>query len=276
MKIYTLTNDYLFKKVFSNKKFLKHLLFNFFDIKVDNIEYLNTYLIKSNRDGKVGIVDLLLNVDDEIVILELQNIDRHNFKERLLFYSSSVIANHCLKIGDNYNNLRGIKVYTIINYELFKYNIKNKVRLKVQNKIFTKKLEYKIFDLTKAYKSEKKTRYSELVNLFKINDLEKLEKIIKSQLNLEILEEIKNYNRNSEEYKKMEDIEMLMMNETEHYEDAYIDGFNIGNSQGIKQGISKGKNERNIEIAKKMIENNVEIAFISEITGLTKEQIVSL
>ncbi len=276
MKIYTLTNDYLFKKVFSNKKFLKHLLFNFFDIKVDNIEYLNTYLIKSNRDGKVGIVDLLLNVDDEIVILELQNIDRHNFKERLLFYSSSVIANHCLKIGDNYNNLRGIKVYTIINYELFKYNIKNKVRLKVQNKIFTKKLEYKIFDLTKAYKSEKKTRYSELVNLFKINDLEKLEKIIKSQLNLEILEEIRNYNRNSEEYKKMEDIEMLMMNETEHYEDAYIDGFNIGNSQGIKQGISKGKNERNIEIAKKMIENNVEIAFISEITGLTKEQIVSL
>ncbi len=53
------------------RKFLKHLLFNFFDIKVDNIEYLNTYLIKSNRDGKVGIVDLLLNVDGEIVILEL-------------------------------------------------------------------------------------------------------------------------------------------------------------------------------------------------------------
>ncbi len=148
--------------------------------------------------------------------------------------------------------------------------------MKVQNKIFTKKLEYKIFDLTKAYKSDKRVKYSELVNLFKINDLEKLEKTIKSQLNLEILEEIRNYNRNSEDYKNMEDIEMLMINETEHYEDAYIDGFNIGNSQGINQGINQGKTEEKLNIAKKMRENNVEIAFISKITGLTKEQIVSL
>ncbi len=93
--IYILDNDYLFKKIFRNELYLKKLLLDFFDVKARKIVYLNTELIKSNKNDKVGIVDLLLDVDGEIVILELQNINRHNFKERLLFYSSSIIANYC-------------------------------------------------------------------------------------------------------------------------------------------------------------------------------------
>ncbi len=90
-------NDYLFKKIFSNQEYLKQLLFDLFDIKANKIIYLNTELIKINKNSKVGIVDLLLSIDEEIVILELQNIDRHNYHDRLLFYSFIIIANHCLK-----------------------------------------------------------------------------------------------------------------------------------------------------------------------------------
>ncbi|MCI9435024.1 MAG: hypothetical protein HFI86_07145 [Bacilli bacterium] len=86
MKIYTLENDYLFKKIFRSELYLKQLLRNMFNVKANKIIYLNTKLVKTNKNCKVGIVDMLLNVDDEIVILELQNIDRHNFEERLLFY----------------------------------------------------------------------------------------------------------------------------------------------------------------------------------------------
>lgn len=141
-QIYTLDNDYLFKSVFKNPLYLKKLLFAFFNIECDTIEYLNTELIKSNKNDKVGIVDLLLNVDGEIVILELQNIDRHNFKERLLFYSSNIIANYCLGKNEDYNKLRSIKVYAIVNYCLFNNDIKNKIRLKTKKEIFTNKLEY--------------------------------------------------------------------------------------------------------------------------------------
>lgn len=73
MKIYTLENDYLFKKIFSNELYLKQLLLDLFNVKVKNINYLNTTLIKANKNVKAGIVDLLLEIDKEIVILELQN-----------------------------------------------------------------------------------------------------------------------------------------------------------------------------------------------------------
>ncbi len=267
-KFYTLENDYLFKKIFSNKLYLKQLLLDLFDVKAKNINHLNTTLVKVNKSDKAGIVDLLLEIDDEIVILELQNLDRHNFKDRLLFYSSNIIANHCLSKGEDYNKLRNIKVYAIINYKLFKNDVRNKVRLKIKNEVFTKKLEYNIFDLSKVDITNNSNKYYELVNLFNCKDIDVLKKIITSKIYKEILEEIKQYNLDSEEYKKMEDIEKLMMNETEHYESAYEDGLEVGK----KEGISQEKNK----MAKNLINKNFDIDFIVDVTGLTYEQVSSL
>ncbi len=274
MELYTLENDYLFKKMFSNQAYLKQLLLDLFDIKVKKLEYLNTTLIKENKNGKVGIVDLLLG--REIVILELQNIDRHNFEDRLLFYSSNIITNHCLKEGEDYEKLKSIKVYAIINYPLFNSEIKNSVRLKVRNKIFTKKLEYQIFDLTKVNKNNKENKYYELVNLFNTENINELDEIITSGIYKKILEEIKRYNLDSEEYAKMEDIERLMMNETEHYDTAYKVGKREGRSEGISLGRIEGINQNKREIAKNLINKNFDINFIMDVTGLSKEQLSSL
>ncbi|MCI9433655.1 MAG: Rpn family recombination-promoting nuclease/putative transposase [Bacilli bacterium] len=283
-QIYMLDNDYLFKSVFKNPIYLKKLLCDFFNIKCTTIEYLNTELIKYNKNDKVGLVDLLLNIDGEIVILELQNIDRHNFKERLLFYSSNIIANYCLRKNEDYNKLRSIKVYAIVNYPLFNNDIKNKVRLKTKREIFTSKLEYQIFDLTKVDKNNKRIKYYELVNLFKTKDLDKLTMIINNKLNIEILEIIKGYNLNGEERLKMNDIAQMMMNETEHYDTAYEAGIEVGTergislgiNQGINRGINQGKNQEKINIAKNLINKKVDIDFIMDVTGLTYDQIISL
>ncbi len=272
MKIYTLENDYLFKKIFSNELYLKQLLLDLFNVKVKNINYLNTTLIKANKNVKAGIVDLLLEIDKEIVILELQNLDRHNFHDRLLFYSSNIITNYCLKVGDSYNKLKSIKVYAIINYCLFNNNIKDIVRLKRANKIFTKKLEYQIFDLTRVDKNNQENKYYELVNLFNCDDIDALGQIITSKIYKDMLEKVKQYNLNSEEYKKMEDIERLMMNETEHYEDAYIDG----KKEGKKEGIRQGKTEEKFDIAKSMLIDGIDISFISKYTNLSIKKIESL
>ncbi len=47
-------------------------------------------------------------------------------------------------------------------------------------------------------------------------------------------------------------------------------------AEGISKGISEGKRERNIEIAKNMLSKNMDIKLISEITGLTENEINSL
>lgn len=272
MKIYTLENDYLFKMIFSNQKYLKQLLFDLFDVTANKINYLNTTLVKSNKNNKVVIVDILLDIDNNIVILELQNINRHNFNDRLLFYSSNIVTNYGLKEGEDYENLKNIKVYAIINYRLFNDKFKDIVRLKRGNKIFTKKLEYQIFDLTRIDKNNKANKYYELVNLFNVEDIDKLDMIIKSKIYKEMLEEIKKYNLDSKEYEKLEDIERLMMNETEHYDTAY----KVGKREGKVEGISLGKTEEKIEIAKNLINEKVDINIIINATGLAKNQIESL
>ncbi len=256
--------------------YLKKLLLDFFDVKCETVEYLNTELIRSNKNDKIGIVDLLLNIDNNIVILELQNIDRHNFKERLLFYSSSIIANHCLKVSEDYRNLRMIKLYAIINYNLLDNSVKNRVRLKSKNKIFTKKLEYQIFNLARVDINNKNNSYYEMANLFKTNNLNKLTRIIENNLNMEILNKIKYYNLDSKEYKKMDDIAKMMMEETEHYESAYEDGIEIGIERGLSEGISQGISQYKRQIAKNMLIENVDISLISKYTNMSIEEIESL
>ena len=216
---------------------------------------------------------MLLNIDGEITLLELQNINRHNFKERILFYSSSIMITHGLKSGEDYRNLKNIKVCAIINYKGFNNDIKDIIKLKRKNRIFTEKLEFQIFDLTKVDINDKTKECYELVNLFKNNNLDELTEIIKDKTNEEILEQIKYYNLDSEERVKMENIIDFFEPEEEHYENAYIDGFEIGNKQGISQGKNEGKAEEKLDIAKNMLTENIDINLVSKITGLAKNQI---
>lgn len=268
-KLYLLNNDYLFKNIFRNKKYLRHLFKTFFKVSVRKIEYLNTELIKDNLVQKVGIVDLLLKVDGKITILEFQNIDRHNFKKRLLFYSSSVIAKYGLNKCEDYEKLKPIKVYAIINYKNFNNEILDTIKLKNNHQIFTKNLEYKIFDLTKI---DNTSNTYELASLFKNRNLDELSCSLKNETNKEIFEKIKGYNLDEGRYKKMDDIAQMMMKEEEHYETA----IKVGERRGKRIGKHEGKIEGKLEIAQNMFKKGINVNDIIEITGLTKKQILSL
>ncbi len=269
-KFYTLLNDHLFKQIFTEERYLKILLLNLFDVKVNNLKLLNPELVISNKNEKVGIVDLLLEIDNDIVILELQNINEHNFKDRLLYYTSKIISNYGLKEGDNYQNLKSIKVYAIINYSLDNENIKSIVKLKyLNNKIFNNKLELKIFDLTKVNINNKKSKYYEIVNMFKTDDLKKLKQIISKEELKEILITMEKYNQEESEWRKMEDIYNMMMNEKVDfravYNDAKAEGIAIGKNEGIAigknegiaigkiEGISQGINQEKNNVVKNML-----------------------
>ena len=280
-KFYTLLNDHLFKKIFTEERYLKILLLNLFDVKANNLKLLNPELIISNKNEKVGIVDLLLEIDNDIVILELQNLNEHNFKDRLLYYTSKIISNYGLKEGDNYQNLKSIKVYAIINYSMNCEEICDLIKLKRRNnKIFNNKLELKIFDLTKVDINNKKSKYYEIVNMFKTDDLKKLKQIISKEELKEILITMEKYNQEESEWRKMEDIYNMMMNEKEDYSAAYEDGvttgFNKGISQGLRYGISQGEKQNSQKIIKNMLAEHLDINLISKCTNLSIEEINAL
>lgn len=57
---------------------------------------------------------------------------------------------------------------------------------------------------------------------------------------------------------------------------AKQEGKQEGLAEGMELGMKKGKNERSLEIARKMLSKGMEDATIMEITGLTREQLMQL
>ena len=59
-------------------------------------------------------------------------------------------------------------------------------------------------------------------------------------------------------------------------EQEYNYGLDDGIKKGIKQGVEKGSLDKSLEIAKSMLEKNMDIELISELTNLSKEKIEEL
>ena len=274
---YNLTNDYLFKLIFSNEEYLKYLLKVFFSYETINIKYLNRELLKYNFNEKAGIVDLLIDTYGEIIHLELQNLNRYNLEDRIEFYSSKLIGSYALEKGDDYKQLKPVRTFIIINYPYKLKTIKNIVKLKVlsTNYIFNNKKEYKLLNLYEIDK-KKLDSYSELYKLFKINDFSILDKEIKGKLPRQILEDMKKFNLNKEDRKNMEDIVELMRNEKEDYGAAYECGVMDGEVRGEKRGKKIGIASEKLNIAKSMIQKEFNLDSISEITGLSKKELAKL
>ena len=53
-------------------------------------------------------------------------------------------------------------------------------------------------------------------------------------------------------------------------------GIEIGKEQGIQQGIQLGQKRAIEELAKKMLNENIEIEIIMKVTNLSKEEIMKL
>ena len=264
---YNLSNDYLFKQVFFNKRYLKELLFVFFNIKANNITYLNTELLKKNKLYKAGISDLLLNVDGKFIILEYQNINRFNFENRLLFYSSKLVANYGLKKMEDYKYLKKFKILAIVNYPYLDNDSLSTINLKHKNNIFTKNMEYKIANIKTISKDNKHIGYN-LANMFTNKRLLDMEKYINKDIYKEIFEKIKYYNLDDKEWLKMDEIAKLLINEKENYSGAY----DAGKIEGINKGITKGTSQ----IVINMLDDNVDINVISKYSKLPKRKILEI
>lgn len=57
---------------------------------------------------------------------------------------------------------------------------------------------------------------------------------------------------------------------------GYKEGWQNGLKDGLEQGIEQGQKNKQIEIAKRLLDKKMEISTISEITGLTIQQIEKL
>jgi len=276
--------DWAVKRLLRNKAnfgilegFLSELLNE--DIKIKSI--LESESNKLNKYQKFNKVDLLVkNSKAELIIIEIQNNQEHDYLLRILFGTSILLVNN-IDEGMDYSQIKKIISVNIVYFDLGQGNdyiyhgttqfigLHTKDILKL-----TKEQEslYHTANISKIYPEY----YVIKVNQF--NDIAKdtLDEWIYFFKKDEIKDEFKA--KGIKEAKKQLDILKLSDTERKEYEN-YIEHQRYERSlivSNYKVGKIEGKKETEIEIARNLLKSGVAIEVIIKTTGLSKQEIENL
>ena len=274
-KFYTCKYDRAFKEVFGkeeNKDILKKLLEEILQVEIERIEYLNLERNVDNVKVKRKHLDLYLETNIGKIQVEVNTTNSKYVKPRNMSYLCDIYSHHTL-VGQEYDQDTLI-IQININYgqqdekyireyrlrdESGKEYIKNFIIYEINMEKYMK-LWY-----NKNEKELEKSKYIVMLNLEK-EELEKLSK--KDKVVIKYMKELERVNENPK---------------FREYMSAEEDNKKIENSlkrewmeEGLKEGIKEGSYKRNIEIAKTMLEKGMNNELISEVTGLSIEEIKKL
>ena len=243
-------------------------------IKLDN----NPITEKDIIDEKVGIMDIKAIIDNNTVCnIEMQVVKQEDIIKRILFYWSKMYSQE-IKQGEAYEKSKKAVSILIADFEIReleeikKYITKWNLREEdYPKKILTDLMDIYIIELPKVEKYGNQEKYKNLnlwvkflknPEVFKMSEEERkdknlketIEAIEKSKVNLEKISE--------DEHEK----------ELARLREKYIRDQN----SILSTGYNEGKRDSKTEIAKKMLNKNMSIKEIIELTELTKEEIEKL
>ena len=293
--------DFGFKKLFGEEA-NKDLLIDFLNQllpdqhKIVNLAFKNPEQQGDIKNDRKAIFDIHCQNDKgERFIVEMQKAKIKFFKDRAIFYTTFPIREQAEK-GDWDFKLNPVYCVAILDFtfddEREQKTCMSNVQLKDQFcQTFFNKLRYKLryifIEMPRFTKQE-----HELANHFDkwlyflkhLEDFEEIPGILNEKVFLKAFEtaEIANFDeRQMAEYEESlkiyRDIKGVVDTSFEEGEKIGIEkGEKIGIEKGEKIGIEKGRKERDKEIAKNMKQKGTVVEFISEITGLSKEEIEEL
>ena len=258
-KFYKIKTDGVFKAIFckaENKDMLKRLIEEAIDKKVEIIRLDVPEIIKKNIYVKGKTLDVLVKAEGKLINIEVNTYIDNELRRRnasFIFSKYSEIS----KVGESYIsmpeviqiNLTSSKSLPLVSkYEL--YDKENKTTY-IDNLII---YEYNISKIKeKCY--NKPSKYS-LMSMLDCT-LEELERLNGDEMMDKIVKETKYLNEDSDFVKFMS---------VEEEDRLYI---NTWKAEGKEEGILQEK----IAIVKSMLEKNYDLEEISDITGLSMEEI---
>ena len=244
-------------------------------------------LSRENPEDKLGILDLQLDVNDnEKVDVEIQLLKKDNFKNRLIYYMSKLIAKQ-MKRGFKYDKLKRVVIVAIIDFELEETKdikdvetVWNMMERLKRDRVLTDIVEIRILELKKAkemYEKDKNNKKAHWLMFLENPESKEVKEIMGR--NKGISEAVIEIHKMSED-EKMERLEYLREKAILDGEDLRLTGYNQGKREGEKLGEKIGREQRQKEIYKEMIrrlrEEGISEEKISDILGITKEEISDL
>ena len=275
-KFYTARHEPIFMYAAVKKEFLIAILEPILDKKIEDLQILNPNLIQDYYKLRGQRLDLLVKTKDEIINVELNTNYSEEIKIRNLHYvfklaSENTERGNKYKVGypiiqvnlNFYNSKYEKNIYTLYDkinkieltdyIKIYNVGIDKYIKNYYNNdKKFTKGEEALIMlDLSKQGLEELSEK-SEIVNNFK-------EEVIKANNDEFVVDWISR----EEEQKQYEEV-------------MYEKGLTQGKEQGFSQGKQEGIEQNKIDVAKEMLELNMDLDVISKVTKLAKNEIESL
>ena len=284
-------NDYFVRYFFTDKGGEKVLLdfINAVMISANmktfkSVEILNPFNLKKNYSDKETIVDVkCITKNGTVVIIEVQLSGNSRFPERILYYWSTNYSK-LLNKGEGYEDLTPVISINLLNFNLNKkdsnvhscymiYDTKNK-------RLLTDHLQIHIIEL-KKFKFKDKSLTKDLnywLGFFTTKNMEEyMSEIVKEK---PIMEEAhKRYNnfiRSRLMMSEYEKKEIYQYDKQIMLKDERREGIKEGMKKGKLEGLKEGRIAEQISMVKSMKTKNMDINLISEITGLTIDEIKKL
>lgn len=284
-----LTNDYLFKRTFGyvgQERITKTFLGDLFLEKIDEISLNNSTITEKDiMTDKMGIMDIKAVIDKNIQCdIEMQVVAQDDIAERILFYMSREYKKSINK-GESYKSLNKTIAVLVADFELknisnvpkyaTKWNFREEDYPEV---ILTEAMEIYIIELPKLTKHAKNTN-KERLNLwaeFIKNPEVKImidenddEKTVETKKTIQKAQETYEQLQNDKHEMELAELRLKYILDQNSIRNS---GYREGKEAGEKDGAQKEK----IEIAKKLLEQDVNIRTIVTATGLSKEEIEEL
>ena len=273
-----LTNDYIFKRLFSkkgNEDILKDLLEGILEIPIKEVEVMQEVeLERVDIKDKLGVLDIKAIINENITVnIEMQIVDEKNMIERTLYYWAGLYYTG-LKRGKDYKLNNKVITINILMYNIFKkesYHTIATIRDNENKEKITDRLEIHFIELPKFLKSKengnrKLRQWLEFICNKRKGEIEMAvrenEKIAKASQEWEYL-------RGDEAVKRMAFLK-------EKWERDWNSGMHSAEEAGIEKGMKKGKREEKKEIAIKMIHEKIDEEIISKVTNLSLDEIEKL
>ena len=273
-------NDSVFKSLFmeeENKGVLAHIISEILKLDKEyvynNISFKPTELAKENNFEKGKETDLIVEVDGRIINLEMNkkltrgaNIKSNEYHHKL--------TNVGVLKGEEYINA---KLIVQINFDYETDFFKEDKRVVIMFQLRDEENRY-ILDENfvnyhinmekvreKYYNKEKLTKLEKIIMMLQLEEKDKLKKLAKDDMELIVME------------KKIEDMSenpwaVCLYDKEERIKQIH----DIDVADAHEKGLEKGSKQKEIEIAKNMLKDNIPIDTIIKYTNLSLEEIETL
>ena len=240
-----LTNDYIFKRLFSkkgNEDILKDLLEGILEIPIEKVEVMQEVeLERVDIKDKLGVLDIKAIINENTTVdIEMQIADEKNMIERTLYYWAGLYYTG-LKRGQDYKLNNKVITINILMYNIFKeekYHTIATIKEDENNEKITDKLEIHFIELPKFLKSKEigNKKLRQWLDFICNKRKGEIEMAVKENEKIAKASQEWEYLRGDEAVKRMAFLK-------EKWERDWNSGMHSAEEAGIEKGMKKGKRE---------------------------------